>query len=88
MGKPEHYPGGDMEEIEIEGSKSWTLSAKTYLKNVCDKIESKCHSVGPQTKWSAVYVRQEMENMLIKHKKFIHEFGVDMDEITSWKWNL
>jgi len=55
--------------------------------DVCDKIEFECKTVGPQTKWSAVYVRQEMEEMLIKHKRFIHEFGVDMDEITSWRWN-
>ena len=39
MGKQEYYLGGDVEEVEVDGKKAWVLSAKTYLKNVCDKIE-------------------------------------------------
>jgi len=39
VGKPEYYLGGDVEEVEVDGKKAWALSAKTCLKNVCDKIE-------------------------------------------------
>jgi len=56
--------------------------------DVCLSIEKQCKTVKEKTRWSAVYVKQEMEQMLIKHKKFINEFGVDMDEITSWKWDI
>ena len=27
-----------------------------------------------------------MKNKLIMHKEYIHEYGVDMDEIKDWKW--
>lgn len=55
--------------------------------DVCIKIENECKTVKEKTRWSAVYVKQEMEQMLNKHKRFINEFGVDMDEISSWKWD-
>jgi len=56
--------------------------------DVCDAIESNCGSIDSKAKWTAVYVRQEMQDLLTKHKKYIHEFGVDMDEITQWKWRV
>lgn len=56
--------------------------------DACNKIENECQTVGEKTKWSAVYLKQEMEQMLIKHKNYINEFGVDMNEITSWKWDI
>mmetsp|Transcript_821 Transcript_821/g.1174 ORF Transcript_821/g.1174 Transcript_821/m.1174 type:complete len:175 (+) Transcript_821:366-890(+) len=57
--------------------------------DVCNKIEHEIfNDLSPKTKFSAVYVRQEMETLLTKHKKYIEEFGVDMPEITDWKWDL
>ena len=57
--------------------------------DVCNKIEHEIFDdLSPKTKFSAVYVRQEMETLLTKHKKYIREFGVDMPEITEWKWDL
>jgi xylulose-5-phosphate/fructose-6-phosphate phosphoketolase len=34
--------------------------------DVCNKIEYECKSVKEKTRWSAVYVKQEMEQLLIK----------------------
>jgi xylulose-5-phosphate/fructose-6-phosphate phosphoketolase len=57
--------------------------------DVCDKIEHELFEfLSPEIKFSAVYLRQEMHTILIKHKKYIAEIGVDMSEITEWKWDL
>jgi xylulose-5-phosphate/fructose-6-phosphate phosphoketolase len=57
--------------------------------DICDKIEHDIfEQLTPETKYSAVYVRQDMNSMLVKHKKFINEYGYDMKEITDWKWDL
>jgi len=57
--------------------------------DICDKIEHDIFErLTPETKYAAVYVRQEMNSMLVKHKKYIAEYGVDMDEITEWKWDI
>jgi xylulose-5-phosphate/fructose-6-phosphate phosphoketolase len=56
--------------------------------DACSFIENKCDSVDPSAKWTASYLRQEMTRLLVQHKIYIHEFGVDMDEITGWKWNV
>ena len=39
VGKPEYYLGGDVEEIRVEGSIRMVLSSKTYIRNICEKIE-------------------------------------------------
>ena len=44
---------------------------------VCDFVENMCESIDPTTKWSTAYVRQEMHQLLIKHKNYIREFGVE-----------
>jgi len=57
--------------------------------DVCDKIEHELFEyLSPEIKFSAVYLRQDMKKILAKHKKYIAEFGVDMSEITEWKWDL
>jgi len=57
--------------------------------DVCDVIEHQLYDkLSKETKFSAVYLRQEMNTLLNKHKKYIAEFGVDMTEITDWKWDL
>lgn len=33
------------------------------------------------------FLIQEMKNKLIEHKRYISQFGVDMPEISDWKWN-
>jgi xylulose-5-phosphate/fructose-6-phosphate phosphoketolase len=54
--------------------------------DVCDIIENNCCTVDQKTLWTASYVRQEMHEMLVKHRKFIRDFGVDIDEVSEWKW--
>jgi xylulose-5-phosphate/fructose-6-phosphate phosphoketolase len=49
---------------------------------VCDAIESNCQSMDLKAKWMAHYVQQEMQDLLTKHKQYIHKFGVDMYRIT------
>lgn len=33
------------------------------------------------------FLIQEMKNKLVEHKRYISQFGVDMPEISDWKWN-
>jgi len=84
--------GGYKEEGTISTAFDMTVMNEIDRFNLvikaCDYIESKCTSVDESTRWSAAYVRQEMEQLLVKHRKYICEFGVDMDEITQWKWDL
>ncbi len=34
-----------------------------------------------------VYLTKLMQEKLVEHKEYIHEYGVDMPEILNWKWN-
>lgn len=56
--------------------------------DVCNQIElGNCDGVDQETRWSAVYVRQEMYQKLVKHREYINEFGVDLDEVANWEWS-
>ncbi len=33
-----------------------------------------------------VYLQKLMNEKLVEHKEFIHEFGYDMPEVSEWKW--
>lgn len=47
-----------------------------------------CSTVEEETRcWTAAYV-QDMHQMLVKHKEYIHEYGVDTHEITESEWTL
>jgi xylulose-5-phosphate/fructose-6-phosphate phosphoketolase len=57
--------------------------------DACDFIESDaCSTVGEATRWTAAYVRQDMQQLLVKHKNYVQEFGVEMDEISEWTWDV
>ena len=59
----------------------------SLVMDCCAMIENESpKTVDDETRWSASYVRQDMEDMLVKHKKYIHHHGVDMPEIESWRW--
>jgi xylulose-5-phosphate/fructose-6-phosphate phosphoketolase len=40
----------------------------------------------PQLGQRSAYLKQEMEDMLIRHRHYIREHGMDMPEILNWKW--
>ena len=84
---------GYMEEGTISTAFDMTVMNEIdrfhLVEAVCDKIANgDIKSVGDQTRWSATYVKQEMKLVLLKHKEFIREFGVDMEEIANWKWDI
>ena len=39
VGKPEFYLGGDVNVIKMAKGSTHAFSARTYIKNVCDKIK-------------------------------------------------
>ena len=40
----------------------------------------------PQLGNRGAYLYQKMRNKLVQHKQFIHEYGVDLPEVSGWKW--
>jgi xylulose-5-phosphate/fructose-6-phosphate phosphoketolase len=40
----------------------------------------------PQLGSKGAYLKQEMQDKLIKHKLYIDEHGQDLPEIQNWKW--
>ena len=40
----------------------------------------------PQLGQRAAYLNQEMQDMLIRHRHYIREEGIDMPEVLDWKW--
>ena len=42
----------------------------------------------PQLGNHGAYLIQKMNDKLVEHKQYIHEYGIDMPEIRDWKWNL
>jgi xylulose-5-phosphate/fructose-6-phosphate phosphoketolase len=41
----------------------------------------------PELGSKGAYIVQKMKGKLVEHKQYIHEYGVDLPEITEWKWN-
>ncbi len=50
------------------------------VKDVVDRL--------PQLEDKGAYLKEEMKNKLIEHRKYIYKNGVDMDEIKNWKWSI
>ncbi len=40
----------------------------------------------PQLGDSCAYLKQELQDKLIEHKRYIREYGMDMPEVRNWKW--
>ena len=40
----------------------------------------------PKLERIGAHVKQTMRNKLLEHKKYVHEHGIDMPEISNWKW--
>lgn len=41
----------------------------------------------PKLENQCAYITQEMREKIIEHRQYIREYGEDMPEIKSWKWN-
>lgn len=48
------------------------------VSDVVDRVPSLCHR--------AVYIKQQMHDKLIDHKRYVREYGEDMPEIRDWQW--
>ena len=42
----------------------------------------------PQLGDKAGHLNQEMNNLLVKHKNYIAEYGQDLPEVLDWKWHV
>jgi xylulose-5-phosphate/fructose-6-phosphate phosphoketolase len=42
----------------------------------------------PQLGNRGAYLIQMMNDKLVEHKQYIHEYGQDLPEVRDWKWNL
>lgn len=40
----------------------------------------------PQLGNKGAYVLQKMRDTLVYHKNYIHEYGIDIEEVRNWKW--
>ena len=40
----------------------------------------------PRLRENAAYLNQQMDELLIKHKEYIREYGQDIPEVKNWKW--
>jgi xylulose-5-phosphate/fructose-6-phosphate phosphoketolase len=40
----------------------------------------------PHVGSTAAYLKQQMQNKLVEHKRYIDKFGQDMPEILNWRW--
>ncbi len=50
------------------------------VQNVLDRV--------PQLGDEIAYVKQEMQDKLIRHKQYIRENGMDMPKIRNWEWEM
>ena len=49
-------------------------------------VKDVCRMV-PNLGSKGVYLSKLMSEKLVEHKEYIHEYGVDMPEVSTWKWN-
>ena len=40
----------------------------------------------PQTGERGLYLKRQLNDKLIEHKRYIHKYGEDLPEIRRWRW--
>jgi xylulose-5-phosphate/fructose-6-phosphate phosphoketolase len=54
------------------------LSRLNLVADVIDRL--------PQLGSRAAYAKQAIREKLIEHKEYVSKYGVDLPEISDWKW--
>lgn len=42
----------------------------------------------PQLGNRGTYLIQQMNDKIVEHKQYIHEYGIDLPEVRNWKWHI
>jgi xylulose-5-phosphate/fructose-6-phosphate phosphoketolase len=42
----------------------------------------------PQTGSEGAYLKQQLADKLVEHRRYVNEHGVDLPEVRDWKWDL
>jgi xylulose-5-phosphate/fructose-6-phosphate phosphoketolase len=40
----------------------------------------------PQTSARGIYLKEQLRDKLVEHKRYIRQHGEDLPEIRNWKW--
>ena len=85
------YSRTNHENIHVRGYKEEGTITTTFDMTVLNEID-RFHLVIDvinrlsKMSYEGNALKQEMQNKLIEHKKYIDKYGVDMPEIVNWKW--
>jgi xylulose-5-phosphate/fructose-6-phosphate phosphoketolase len=40
----------------------------------------------PQTGDPGIYLKQQLRDKLVEHRRYINQYGSDMPEVRNWRW--
>ncbi len=86
------YRRTNHKNIHVRGYKEEGTTTTPFDMVVLNDLD-RFHLVGdvidrvPQFGNAAAYVKQEIRDKLIEHKRYITEYGEDMPEVRNWQWN-
>ena len=52
----------------------------------CNLVMSAVYNL-PQLGNRGAYLIQQMQDKLVEHRQYIAEYGVDLPEVSNWKWS-
>jgi xylulose-5-phosphate/fructose-6-phosphate phosphoketolase len=86
------YRRASHKNIHVRGYKEEGTTTTPFDMVVLNDLD-RFHLVGdvidrvPQLGNAAAYVKQEIRDKLIEHKRYIAKYGEDMPEVRNWQWN-